>query len=133
MKTIRSILSTLYVAAAVSACTPQMVFIDSSIVPSASGKVGVRKDKNKNYVVNVNVRNLAEPKKLSPPSNTYVVWMESGNDPVNKLGQLVPSGRALEARLKATSIAKPADIFITAEDNAEVMSPSGPTILTTRK
>ncbi|GAB4034877.1 hypothetical protein [Spirosoma gilvum] len=133
MKTIRFILITLYVASAVSACTPQLVFSDSSIVPSASGKVGVRKDKNKNYVVNVNVRNLAEPKKLSPPMNTYVVWMESGSDPVNKLGQLLPAGRALEARLKATSTAKPDNIYITAEDNAEVMSPSGQTILTTKK
>lgn len=133
MKAIRSIVLAMYVALGFSACTPKMVFSNSTTVPSASGAIGVRKDKNHNYALTVNVRNLAEPKKLSPPANTYVVWMESGSDPVSKLGQLLPSGRALEAHLRATSTAKPSDIFITAENNAEIMAPEGQVILTTKK
>ena len=133
MKTIQSTAILLLILATISACTPKMSFNTSSTVPSATGTISVKKDRNKNYVVNVNVRNLAEPKRLDPAKNTYLVWMESASEPVKKLGQIMPSGRALEGKLTATATDNPKEIFITAEDDADVMNPGGQLILTTRK
>ncbi len=115
------------------ACTPKMTFVTSSIVPSATGTVKVKKDKNKNYIINVNVLNLAEPDKLSPSKNTYLVWMRSNENSAKKLGQLAPSGKALKGSLSATAVEKPDDIFITAEDDADINYPKGDVVLTTRK
>lgn len=118
---------------ALNSCTPKMTFVTSSIVPAASGAANVKKDKNKNYVINVNVQNLAEPKNLSPSKNTYLVWMESNQTSAKKLGQLMPSGKALKATLSTTSVAQPKRVYITAEDNADVQYPDGQVILTTQQ
>lgn len=116
-----------------NACTPKMTFVTSPTVPSASGTISVKKDKNSNYIVKVYVRNLADPKNLSPSKNTYLVWVEGDDDSVTKVGQLTPSGKALEGTLSGTSVKKPDDVFITAEDNADIQNPEGQIILTTKK
>jgi len=133
MKTINVIASVLFLLVAISSCTPKMNFVPSQIVPAATGEVRVKKDKNKNFVVDVNVRNLAEPKRLDPPRDTYVVWMESGRDAAKKLGQIRPASRNLRARLTTTETTQPDNVFITAEDNADVLYPGGQTVLTTRR
>ncbi|GAB4010145.1 hypothetical protein GCM10028808_20360 [Spirosoma migulaei] len=131
MKTIYIIATILVTLIALNSCTPKMTFATSSIVPAASGAANVKKDKNKNYVINVNVQNLAEPKNLSPSKNTYLVWMESNETSAKKLGQLMPSGKTLKATLSATSVNQPKRVYITAEDNADVQYPDGQVILTT--
>ena len=133
MKTIHSIAITLVVSLVLSSCTPKMSFVNSTIVPSATGDIKVKKDKNKNYIVNVSVQNLADPQKLSPSKSTYLVWVESKNDPLQKLGKITPSGKALQGSLRATTTSEPTDVFITAEDNADLQSPDGQIILTTKK
>ncbi|QJW88221.1 hypothetical protein HNV11_01915 [Spirosoma taeanense] len=133
MKAINSIVILFFSVLTLNSCTPKMTFTTSSIIPAASGDVEVKKDKNNNYIVNVSVRNLAEPQKLNPPKSTYLVWMESDNSSAKKLGQLAPYSKSLKADLSATSITKPTQVFITAENDAEVTYPRGETVLTTRK
>ncbi|MBD2752878.1 hypothetical protein [Spirosoma validum] len=133
MKTIYSIALALLIGAGLNACTPKMTFTNSTIVPSASGNVTVKKDKNKNYVINVSVSNLADPQKLDPAKSTYLVWTESKSDPVQKLGKITPSGKALQGSLRATTTSEPTDVFITAEDNTDIQYPDGRIILTTKK
>jgi biopolymer transport protein ExbD len=133
MKTIHIIATMLVTLIALDSCTPKMTFVTSSLVPAASGAANVKKDKNKNYVINVNVQNLAEPKNLSPSKNIYLVWMESNETSAKKLGQLMPNGKALKATLSATSVDQPKRVYITAEDNADVQYPDGQVILTTQQ
>lgn len=133
MKTIKRITTGLCLAIALNACTPKMSFTTSSVVPAASGTINVKKDKNENYTLAVNVQNLAESKNLTPAKDTYLVWMKQGDNSVKKLGQLNPSGKTLTASLNATAVAKPQEVFITAEDNADILYPAGQTILTTEK
>ena len=132
MKLVRTTTLLLSLLAVLNACTPKMTFVTSQTVPSASGTINVKKDKNSNYVLKVYVRNLAEPKNLTPSKSTYLVWVE-GDDSVTKLGQLSPSGKALEGTLSGTSVKKPDDVFITAEDNADIQNPEGQIILTTKR
>ena len=137
MKTITPIALILFMAFVLGSCTPNMKFLTSSIVPAATGEVKVKKDKNENYAIDVNILNLAEPQKLTPAKDKYIVWMEDGKNPVKKLGQIDTSSgmlsKAMKASLSATSVAEPSKIFITAEDNAEVNYPTGQIILTTKE
>ncbi len=136
MKKINLIAALLTMMLLVSACARKMNFANSSIVPGATGHVDVKKDRNQNYVVTVNVLNLAESKRLSPPQNVYVVWMETRDESAKKLGQITPSAgllsKALKATLNATVITEPSRVFITAEDNIDVSYPGSQTILTTQ-
>ncbi len=133
MHILRKLTVVLFVVGLLQACTPKMTFLNSTVAPAATGTIRVKKDKNANYIVNVDVANLAPSKNLDPPKNTYLVWMESNDRSVRKLGQLNPSGRALEAKMSATAVTSPDVVFVSAEDNADVEYPAGPTVLTTRK
>lgn len=135
MKTIKPIALFLFLALTLGACSSKMTFQDSSVVPAATGDVKVKKDKNNNYHVTVNVANLAEPQKLTPSRDVYIVWMDSDRNITKKLGQIkVGSGmfsKALAGELSVTEAEKPERVFITAEDNADTMSPSTEVVLTT--
>ena len=136
MKTLKSIAFLFFVALTLSACSNKMTFQDSSVVPAASGDVKVKKDKNNNYAITVKVMNLAEPKKLSPSREVYMVWMQSDRDLVKKLGQIsVNTGmfnKSLSGQMTATETAQPNRVFITAENDAQTMNPSTEIILTTK-
>ena len=136
MKSLKSITFLFIVALTIGACSSKMTFQDSSVVPAASGDVKVKKDKNKNYAITVNVRNLAEPKKLSPARNVYIVWMQSDRDLVKKLGQIsVNTGifnKSLSGQMTATETTQPTRVFITAENDAQTLNPSTEVILTTK-
>lgn len=133
MKTINSLAITFFICAVLGSCTPKMTFVNSTIAPAATGTINVKKDKNNNYTLVVNIFNLAESKKLTPAKETYLVWMESSGNSVKKLGQITPRGKTLKGELTATVIDKPDQVFVTAEDNPEIEYPAGDVILTTRK
>ena len=138
MKTIQSITLTLGISLLLSSCsTTKMTFVPSSVVPAASGEVKVKKDKNKNYVINVAVLNLADPKKLTPAKASYLVWMESSRNSVKKLGQIDTSSgllsKAMKGEVSATAVAEPTRVFITAENDVSVQYPAGDVVLTTNR
>ncbi len=117
------------------ACTHKVSFATSQVVPAAEGTVKVSKEKNNNYQIDLNVRRLADPKRLSPAKDVYVVWMETENDGIKNIGQLTTSSSmfssALKSSLKTVSPYKPVRIFITAEDNAAIAFAVGQIVLDT--
>jgi len=117
------------------ACSKKLSFAGSSVVPAAHGYVKINRDDNKNFAIEVNVTNLAEPKNLQPPRDAYVVWMESKNNGVRNIGQLNTSSgffsSTLKASLKTVSPDKPTSFIITAEDNAEIKYPGSQVVLRT--
>lgn len=133
MKTTKQLITAFCIMLTIAACTPKMSFVSSTIVPAASGTISVKKDKNSNYVSHVKVTNLADPKNLTPSKQMYIVWMESNGATVRKLGQLMPTGKSLNAEMTTSSVAKPDEIFITAEDNANIDNPEGQVVLSTRR
>ncbi len=136
MKTIKSAAVALLLVFALSSCATKMNFLNSSVVPAATGEVKAKKDKNNNYDLTVTVNNLAEPENLSPSRNVYIVWMESDRKELKKLGQIKVStgtfNKALRGELNTTSNVRPDKVFITAERNDDVQNPVGETVLTTR-
>lgn len=118
-----------------SSCATKAAFLNSSIVPAARGEVTVKKDKNNNYNIDVELSNLAESNRLQPPRKTYVVWMVSANNPTQNIGQIKSDTKFLSNKLrasfKASNAAKPTKIFITAEDDSSVQYPEMQIVLTT--
>lgn len=133
-KTISFIL-TLTLIMLFSSCATKMMFESSSTVPAATGSVKIKTDKNKNHDIQVSVSHLAPASKLSPPQNTYIVWMVTESNGVINVGQLNSSSSLLSKALKASLNTKtsfnPTSFFITAEDNGNVQYPGSTLILTT--
>ena len=77
---------------------------------------------------------LLNYRKLEPAMKTYVIWMETEQEPVKNIGQINSSSSFLSKRLKGSfetvSSIKPTKIFITAEDDGTIQYP-GTQILTT--
>jgi hypothetical protein len=105
-----------------AACTKKITFLNSAVVPAAEGTVTMKKDNNNNYLIDLVVTRLADPGRLTPPRNVYVVWMETSQSGVQNIGQLKTStkgfSKMLSSSLKTVTPHKPTSFFITAEDDA---------------
>ena len=122
---------------ALAACSKKISFQTSPVVPSAEGSVKVKKDNNNNYSISLKVIRLADSKRLVPPRNTYVVWIETPENGSKNVGSLNTSSslfsKTLKSSLKTVSAFKPISFFITAEDNSDVQYPGSQVVLRTNR
>lgn len=129
------VVAILFSALLLPSCARKISFATSSVVPAAEGSVKVTKDKNKNYSIDLFVMRLADPKRLSPAKELYIVWMNTDNAQAKNIGQLKTSSgmlsKALKSSLKTVASSKPTAFFITAEDNADIQYPTGQEVLRT--
>jgi hypothetical protein len=118
-----------------TSCSTKAAFLTSAVVPAARGTVKVTRDKNKNYVIHLDIVNLAEPERLQPPKKMYVVWMVTDQKLTKNIGQIDSSSGAFSNKLKAnfetSSAFKPVKIFITAEDDANIQYSNAEVVLIT--
>jgi hypothetical protein len=137
IKTIILTLTCTMMISSFSPCGAQADFLISSVVPAARGYVMVTKDKYNNYIIKINVSNLAEAGRLTPPKNTYVVWMVTDKDSAKNIGQIRTTTSLLSKKLKASfetkSSFKPLRIFITAEYDPNLQYPNSKVVLTTKE
>ncbi len=144
MKTTHSIfIKGLYVLTAVvlvsltfGSCARKMSFETSSVVPAAEGTVKIKKDKNNNYKIDLNLRRLASPDRLDPSKKFYVVWMTTDNNAAKNIGQIKTSSsflsNTLKSSLETVSTTNPTGFFISAENDENVQYPSDQVVLKTR-
>jgi hypothetical protein len=111
-----------------SSCAERVAFQRSEIVPAAEAQVRVKTDRNNNYELDIRVENLAHPENLTPPRETYVVWMQSTDMQIYNLGEL-QIGNNLRGTLTTVTPHSPARIFITAEDRAAMDEPGDLVVL----
>lgn len=118
-----------------NSCSKKVIFPTSSIAPAAVGSVKIKKDNNNNYAIQVKIENLPDARRLSPPKNYYVVWIETGNNAIKNIGRIVPSKRFLSSKMKASlnavSPTKPKRVFITAENDESIRYPGNMVVLDT--
>ena len=116
-------------------CARKAVFQVSPVVPAARGYTKVKRDHNKNYNIYVGLENLAEPNRLTPARQCYVVWIVSEDNSTKNVGQVKTStslfSHALKGSFETVSASKPVKVFITAEDDATVQFPSTMLVMTT--
>jgi hypothetical protein len=134
-KRIFSIALIFFLVLSLASCSRKISFQTSSVVPAAEGSVKVKKDKNNNYSIDLNVIRLADSKRLDPPKSTYVVWIETAENGSKNIGSLNTSSsmfsKTLKSSLKTVSPFKPVSLFITAEDNADIQYPGTQMVLRT--
>jgi hypothetical protein len=100
----------------------------SASVPAATATAKLTKDSNGNTIVDLRVKNLAKPENLTPPKSVYIVWIAPrGGAPV-KQGELQVNNK-LDAHFSTPTTLRTFDIFVTAENDANVTQPSGPEVL----
>jgi hypothetical protein len=120
-----------------SSCATSVSFLTSSVVPAARGTVKVKRDNNKNYVIQISLTDLAEATRLQPSKLTYIVWMITDRQLTKNIGQLNSSkgfmSKQLKGSFKTVSSDKPVQIFITAEDDAGIQYPGTEVVLSTEK
>lgn len=100
----------------------------SAGAPAAQGVVKYKPSSNGNIELQIEVRSLAEPSSLTPPENAYVVWIQPPGQATQNLGQLKVNGKE-RADLNTETPYKRFHIFITAEQDAQLQSPKGSTVL----
>jgi hypothetical protein len=129
------VLTSVIMILCLSSCAAQADFQVSSVVPAARGSVTVKKDKYNNYLLDIKLTDLAEAGRLTPPKNTYVVWMITDENYIKNIGQIKTSkslfSKKLNAEFETKSSFRPVRIFITAEYDPEIQNTNSEVVLTT--
>lgn len=113
-----------------TSCSKKTFFLQSSILPAATGYVEVSKDKSENYIIKIDLKNFAGAERLDEANLTYVVWMVTARDAAVNIGR-ISTTNALNASFETKSSFRPVKIFITAEEQENVRYPGSMVILTT--
>lgn len=122
------ILSFIFAAILISACSKKVVFPTSQVLPAADAVVKIDKNDDNNYEIELEVENMAKPDRLNPPRRTYVVWMVTERNGTVNMGNLKISNK-LKGSLKAVTPFKPICFTITAEEKQDVLTPSTQVVL----
>lgn len=122
------VLSYIFAAVLISACSRNVVFPTSEVVPAAEAVLKIDQNKSNNYELELRVENLAEPDRLTPSRRNYVVWMVTKKHGTINIGNLKVN-RKNKAELETITPYKPVRIFITAEDGDKVVLPSTQVVL----
>lgn len=113
-----SIIYPLFLAIFLSACATTAEFKTSKVTPAANGEVKVKKLKNSNFSVEVNILDLADPERLKPSREHYVVWCKTSNGTFN-LG-ILTKGEGNDWTLSTESTYEPKRIIVSAEQEEKV-------------
>lgn len=118
------------------ACSPKITFPVSRVVPAAEPEAKVSKTKEGTYEVTLNVSKLALPERLSPPKKFYMVWIDTESQGVKMLGEIANNSGIFsnrgKAAFKASTLYRPNQILVTAENSLEVTYPGSHVVLKSR-
>ncbi len=112
-------------------CAHKVAFDPEPMTPAAEATARVTRDTNENTKLQLRVKHLALPQRLSPPKALYVVWAQTLQGRTMNLGRLmVKSNRT--GTFTGVLPLKEFRLLITAEDVADVITPSEKVVLSTR-
>lgn len=101
----------------------------SPAVPAAEGHAKFGKAPNDNTSIDLTVKHLADPQKLTPPANNYVAWLRASKDaPAQNIGALTVD-KNLVGRLTTVTALRTFDLFVTAEASGQIQQPTGQPLL----
>jgi hypothetical protein len=110
----------------------EFVMTGNPAVPGARGNASVITTDDGNTQVDVKVEHLAEPDKITPGAQVFVVWAQDreGTAEPQNLGMLRVDDD-LSGSITAVTPMKVFDLYITAEPTASTAAPTGEPILRT--
>ena len=101
----------------------------SPTLPAVDGRAKFTATKNDNTRIELTVKHLPHPGKLTPPANTYVVWTRATKyGPVQNMGALMVD-KNLNGKLVTETALHSFELFITAEDSGQIQEPLGQSLL----
>lgn len=102
----------------------------ASTVPAAQGELKVS-DAGSNTSIDLSVRHLAPPERISSQASTYVVWVRPLADDTGRAQNLgaLSVDRDLSGRLRTTTPLKQFELFVTAEPSTVAEAPTGERVL----
>ncbi len=110
-------------------CNKSINLQGTRLVPAAEATVKVDQDNNNNYEIEIDVKNLANPQKLTPSQNVYMAWYQN-MEGTRKLGQ-IKVGNNLKGSLETVVTSRPQRIFVTAEPDPSINYPGSQVVLET--
>jgi len=113
-------------------CRTTVDFPSSSELPAAEISAKVKQGKNDNYKIKLEAEHLAEPDRLQPSRDVYVVWLDTDENGSKNIGRLIPENNK-KASIETTSAYKPIRIFITAENEANIDYPRGEVVFESKR
>jgi len=108
----------------ITSCATVVKFPVSTVEPAADITAKIKKNNQNNYVIEVTANYLASVERLSPPKKMYVVWLVTSENGINNIGQM-KNDNAQKMKLQTLTSFEPKEIFVTAEDEANITLPSG--------
>ena len=127
---------TLAITILFGSCAKKVRSTPTALVPAAEVFVKIKKDENKNYPIEIKLSNLAEPERLQPARQVYIVWVETKTNGIENVGQLKSSKglftNTLEGTLATVTAFEPLRMSITAEDTTSIQYPGTQTVIQTR-
>jgi len=100
-------------------------------IPAAVGKVKVAEEKDGNSKVKVEVDHLAPPSSVDEDASAYVVWLKPDSGAAQNVGVLTVD-KDRKGKLETKTAFKTFQVFVTAEESANVTSPSQSTLMATK-
>lgn len=111
-------------AITLTSCGNTAKFPVSNVVPAADITAKKKTDSNNNYVLEITAENLASPERLNPAGNNYSVWIETKNDGLRNVGQIITKN-AKKSSFRAITPFDFDEVFITVENEGDLKFPQG--------
>jgi len=108
----------------VFSCANTTKFPISTVTPAAD-IVAVRShDSNENTRMRITAKNLAAVDRIASPKKAYVVWIVTERDGTRNVGKLM-NRNSKTAKMETIIPNYSTEVFITAEEDGEAITPSG--------
>lgn len=130
MKSIRNLLL-IALAAMLGSCGTTSKFPVSSIVPAADISARKKTDSHNNITLEITAKGLASPDRLNPAGKNYSVWVVTNDFGIKNVGQ-INIKNAKKSTLKTVTPFDFSEVFITVENQGNLLSPTGAEISRTK-
>ncbi len=114
-----------------ASCGTTLKFPVSSIAPAADITAKKKTDNHNNITLQITARSLASPDRLSPAGNNYSVWVVTNDYGIKNVGQLIIQN-AKKSTFKTVTPFDFSEVFITVEEQGNLLTPSGVEISRTK-
>jgi hypothetical protein len=97
--------------------------LTSAEVPSGQGTVRTKQDDNGNTVLDVRVKHLAPPARVTPEARVYVVWVQPPSGAIQNVGALTVD-KDLEGSIQTVTPYRHFTVTVTPETNSSIAVPT---------
>ena len=114
-----------------ASCGATAKFPVSSIVPAADITARKKTDNHNNITLQITAKSLASPDRLNPAGSNYSVWVITNDHGVKNVGQLNIKN-AKKSTFKTVTPFDFSEVFITVENQGNLLSPTGTEVSRTK-